>query len=111
MTLGEEMLVYNRADNRAHALNPVSRDVFRLCQDSTSRSRAEQRLSERYAILPEQASAIIDCGLSKLAAAGLIEGPQTPGFGQRELRRMLGNASMVPAVASIVAPRPEVDPP
>lgn len=105
------MLVYNRADNRAHALNPVSRDVFVLCQAATlSRSLAAQRLSESHAVSPEQAREILDCALSQLATAGLIEDPKTPALGRRELRRKLGKASLVPAVASIVAPRPEVDP-
>lgn len=106
--LDDEMLVYDQRSGHCHVLNRTAAAAWRRCDGQSG--------------LPELASAIADVSdlpareeiaalaLDELRRAQLVEGGGARGLSRRALIRRLGLAAglavLLPAVESVVAPRP-----
>ena len=106
--LGDEVVVYDRARVQVHALNPTAARVWRQCDGATSPDAMAAALTRDS--VPE-AEAVVDLTLRELARLHLLESPVAPRTDRpaRTRRWLLGRgvaAAMLPAIYSIVAPRP-----
>jgi len=103
----DEMLVYDMRHHHIHHLNPVSREIWRLC-DGT-RTVAEIARQANVAGVVDDAA--VRLALTKLAAADLLEGELDRSLkGGRQSRRAfarraaVAGAVAVPVIVSITAP-------
>lgn len=106
--LGEEMVVYDRRSDRAHALDATAASIWRSCDGQRSAGEIAARVSaELGEACSEEA---VGYGLSELARRGLVEGgvqgrPASPGLSRREVLARLGAAAaLVPVISTIVVP-------
>lgn len=107
--LSDETLVYDLARHQAHCLNPIAARVWRLCDGQTPVAALATRLSKELG--GEAAEDVVWLALDQLARAHLLRERPTrpkgsPRHSRREVLRRLGQAALLPAVASIVAPTP-----
>jgi len=104
-TIGDELLVYDTSNNRAHSLNKNAAAVWKAC-DGT---RSTEGIS-RYTELDQAA---VELALDNLADVDLISGHQRTGISRRTvLGRMTvsaaGLAFALPVIRSITAPTASV---
>lgn len=105
--LGDELLVYDQRDHKAHSLDGVAAAVFRRCDGRTTVAEAAEAIAAggRPADV-----ALVAAALDELRATGLLESPapRVPALSRRDaLRRVgfiAGAAVAIPLVQSIVAP-------
>lgn len=100
--LGNELVVYNRATETAHLLNPQASAVFRAAADGCS---LEQAIELMGAGTPAQKEAAARLAIAELSQAGVVVSP-LPEMSRRSLLRTIGTAAAMPMVISIVAPTP-----
>jgi hypothetical protein len=106
--LADELLVYDQDRHSAHCLNRTAALVFRHA-DGT-------RTAAELARLPGANEEVVRLALEQLTASGLLEAAASPaspetfkaGMSRRDVARRVGlaAATLLPAVASIVAPTP-----
>jgi hypothetical protein len=105
--LKDELLVYERAEHRAHCLNRTAATVFK----NADGTRTVADLACLLAPHGDAAAgeAVVGEALARLAEAGLLEaGPAARGWSRREVVRRVGvgAAILLPAIVSVVAPTP-----
>jgi hypothetical protein len=108
--LGDEALVYDLTNNKAHCLNRTAAAVWRLCDGQNTVAAITARLRQELdANLDES---VVPVALQELSKANLLQQDPTtmqPGFlGSTLSRRELSIRAglMVPVVASILVPTP-----
>jgi hypothetical protein len=108
--LGDETLVYDLSNNKAHCLNRTAAAVWRLCDGQTS--VADMTASLRHQLGANVDEDVVQAALQELTKTNLLqEGMPAlqPGFlGSAMSRREISIRAgiMVPVVASILVPRP-----
>lgn len=98
--VGDELLVYDAAMNRAHSLNQGSATVWRLCNGTRSIEDLNAAAAEALGVEPDMA--MVRRAISQLDHAGLLEAE--PVDNRRALLSRLGWAAVAPIVASIAIP-------
>lgn len=98
---GNELLIYNRANDRAFCLNETSAKIFNACDGRVTFAE----LREKHKLTDE----IIYLALDELRIQDLIEPDYASpfaGLSRREVVKKVGLASMIalPLITSIVAP-------
>ena len=105
--LADEVMVYNEADGRAHALNPMAAAVLEQCNGTRDRDELVDAVAAS-AETPVDLD-VIDLALNDLVDAGLIEGGEhAPKISRRSLIRKMGvgtaAAAALPIVESVITP-------
>jgi hypothetical protein len=115
--LGDDVLVYDLARDRAHCLNPTAALVFELADGQTSIEAIAGVLGQRLGI--DEAEPVVRLALDRLERARLLEKSSAGGgalgdrssawagepVSRRELLSKLKVAAvMLPAITSILAP-------
>ena len=100
-TIGDELLIYDTLDHRAHSLNAVASAVWRAC-DGT---RTTTEIAEHTRLDP----VAVELALDNLTEIGLLDGHASTGINRRAaLRKMslaaAGVAVVLPVIRSITAP-------
>lgn len=98
--LGDELVVYNRATDTAHLLNPQAAAVFRAAADGCS---LEDAIDLMGAGTPAQKEAAARLAISELSEAGVVVS-RLPRTSRRSLLRTIGAAAAMPMVISVLAP-------
>ena len=97
--VGEELVVYDRTNDRAHRLNATAARVWRSLDGS--------RTVADLAALIGTDQKVVDLALGQLSAAKLLVGEAVPVSRRRALGRVAGLAAAglaLPVVATITAP-------
>jgi hypothetical protein len=105
--LPDELLVYDTEENRAHCLNRTAADVFRFADGMRDVDEIARLVAP--GARAAEGRALVRLALDRLGEAGLVDAaPASPPPSRRELlrRAALGTATLLPAVASMVAPTP-----
>lgn len=113
--LHDELCLYDWQRKEAHALNATAAQVWQMCDGATSPAQmaAQLRATQSPALNDMQAAALVSMSLQELTQAHLLA--KTGAAGQnvltrRQVLKALGGAAagavLLPAVSSIVAPRP-----
>jgi len=105
--LGDEFLVYDRKTNKAHCLNPMAAEVWRLCEGKTTVAEIARKVGETANAPVDEA--VIELALSRLQKAGLIDQDSSgsePMIPSRRvaLRKMATAALALPLVTTILVP-------
>ena len=105
--LFDELVVYDRARDQLHSLNPTAAQVWQGCDGQTSPAQLAGRLQPE--LEPAQAEEVVWLALDRLEKAQLLEQRVArPGglkISRRQALRALGiSALLLPVVASIPAP-------
>jgi len=105
--VGDETLVYDLRNDRAHCLNPSAALVWELADGQTDTEAITEEVREKFG--PETDPIIIDYALTRLGRAHLLEaqaGAARSGLTRRDVVRRLGRAAAIslPLVTSILAP-------
>ena len=105
----DEVVVYDELDNRVHRLNRTAAMVWRHCDGTRSQADLASVLNEHLDVRSDES--LVQLALDDLSDAGLLVAAATRGgSGTLSRRELLGKltvaASMLPVVASIVAPLP-----
>ena len=105
--LGDEFLVYDLKTNKAHCLNPMAAEVWRLCEGKTTVAEMIRKLRETSKSSVDEA--VVELALSRLQKAGLME--QDPSDSEQmspsrraALRKMATAALALPVVTTILVP-------
>lgn len=103
--LGEELVVFDRASNKAHLLDARSAAVFRASADGAMLSELEPLMD---AGSPEKRAALVRFAVLELERVGLVvtSGRDEARLSRRSLLKTLGTAASLPIIVSIVAPTP-----
>ena len=109
--LQDETLVYDLKRDEAHCLNRTAALVWRHCDGQTSVAEVAALLDEQLAIPVDEA--VVWMALDRLGRVHLLSEPMTlpadrAQYSRRKMLRALGRVagiSLLPVVASIVAPR------
>jgi hypothetical protein len=106
--LDDEVLVYDRKNDRAHCLNSTAALIWQNCDGKTSFSQLA-RLVRRNSLSYEVAEKIVWLALGQLSRKALLQEPQSfthsSLISRRALVRVLGmTAAALPLVVSIVSP-------
>lgn len=109
--LVDEVLVYDREDDRAHCLNETAAFVWRRCDGRTTPRAIADLLGKEKNVKPDER--IVWLALDQLQDRNLLARPVVPpptlaGMNRRQMVRAMGIAAIVavPVVTSIVAPTP-----
>jgi hypothetical protein len=108
--LGDETLVYDLSNNKAHCLNRTAAAVWRLCDGQNTAAAITARLRQELDTGVDES--VVQAALQELSKTNLLEEQMPamqPGFlgsglSRREMSIRAG--LMVPIVASILVPRP-----
>jgi hypothetical protein len=96
-----ELLVFNRATDEAHALNGTAAAVFNLCDGTTDRVAMATVLAADFGLPNDQA--VVDLALSELRDAGLVTADEVPeGISRRSVIRSLGLSVMAAAALPVI---------
>jgi hypothetical protein len=101
-----EVLVYDLDSHRAHCLNGVAAEVWRLCDGTRTVSAIAARLAMQQDADPDEA--LVWQALSELETAELIDGPMPlpADPSRRSALAKIGWAAGIPLVLSIAVPSP-----
>src|SRR2546423_6693993 len=94
-TIDDEFLVFDEEASTAHCLNGIAGEMWRACEREISVREVTEVLRPRWPDIEED---VVAASLSKLAAAGLLEGTtvqENISTGRRQLIRKLGLAAAV----------------
>ena len=106
-TIGDELLLFDEETSTAHCLNGIAGEMWMACERESSASEVTELLHPRWPDIEEE---VVAASLSKLAAAGLLEGTtvqENISTGRRQLIRKLGFAAAVAlpiVVTSVLIP-------
>jgi hypothetical protein len=108
--LGDETLVYDLSNNKAHCLNRTAAAVWRLCDGQNTAAAITARLRQELDAGVDES--VVEAALQELSKTNLLEEQMPamqPGFlgstlSRREMSLRAG--LMVPIVASILVPTP-----
>jgi Coenzyme PQQ synthesis protein D (PqqD) len=109
-TLGDETLVYDLSNNKAHCLNRTAAAVWRLCDGQNTILAIAARLRQELDATLDDS--VVPVALQELSKANLLQQDLAaiqPGFlGSTLSRREMSIRAglMVPVVASILVPTP-----
>jgi hypothetical protein len=109
-TLGDETLVYDLSNNKAHCLNRTAAAVWRLCDGQNTIPAIAARLRQELDATLDDS--VVPVALQELSKANLLQQDPAaiqPGFlGSTLSRREMSIRAglMVPVVASILVPTP-----
>jgi hypothetical protein len=102
--LGDELLVYDVARQKAHSLNRVAAAVWRACDGTRGVAALRLAAGESGQAVPRE---VVQYALQTLGQAKLLEGPiGEGGLTRREVMARLGTAAAValPLVTTITTP-------
>ena len=106
---GDELLVFDTANNKAVCLNETAALVWKHCNGRNSVSRIAGLLEDEKATAIDRD--LVRFALDQLSKEGLLENPETVsmefhGLTRREIVRKIGFGSLVaiPIVSALVAP-------
>jgi Coenzyme PQQ synthesis protein D (PqqD) len=106
VAMDDEVVVYDTARNRAHALNRTSAAVWQACDGHTT--IAEARLHVAQALGAEVSEQTFWMAVDQFEQAGLMDGAaaHTLRLTRRQAVKagIIGSAVLLPAVTSIVIP-------
>lgn len=105
--LGDETLVYDLRNHKAHCLNAGAALVWQNCNGKTDEQGLAAILHDR--LEAPQDTMLVEVALQELAGAKLLDTrPSSPKISRREaakrLRTVFGASVALPAIASIIAP-------
>ncbi|ETX03099.1 MAG: hypothetical protein ETSY2_34145 [Candidatus Entotheonella gemina] len=104
----DEMMLFDRKRLKVHALNPTAVFVWQLCDGEHTTADLSERVSQKYNLEPNQAAAVVELSLNRLAKAHLLEGKASDAatsLNRRQVIKGLGVAAvLLPVVKSLVAP-------
>ena len=105
--VGEEILVYDLRNDRAHCLNPTAARVWKYADGRTSNEAILGRLKRESD--PGANLEVIVYALDRLERSGLLDSPKAASarrITRRELAKSLGRAAVgsIPLVTSVLAP-------
>jgi len=104
--LPEELLVYDLRSHRAHCLNRTAAAVYRLSDGSRSVAELASALGEAVGARDER---LVWAALRELDDAELMQrcpSPPDPAATRRAALRRIGLGTVLPLVASVLAPTP-----
>ncbi len=106
--LGEETVVYDRDRHQAHCLNETAARVFRLCDGTRTPEQIAAALPRASQDPPALETTLVQLALARLAEAHLLAEDGAPlDPSRRELVRRVGlTAVALPAIVSVLAPKP-----
>ena len=103
-----EALVYDLTSHRAHCLNDLAANVWRLCDGLASVADIAEQVGRARGVEPDED--LVWRALSELDGASLLETPladaEQAGFSRRHAVAKLGWAVGIPLVLSIAVPEP-----
>ena len=102
--LGDELMIYDRRDNRGICLNAVTAAVWRACDGNTAISQLKPRVC--VGEHQDASDEAITFALDLLKKAKLLENPvgEVAHTNRRDLLRGFGAVAAVPAVTIITVP-------
>ncbi len=109
--VGDELLIYDTASDRATALNPLAARVWRACDGRSSVAEIVARVRQEDAQLSgcsefEARTAVLSA-LDKLDDSALVLGFEQTDQGRRDIVRWIGTGALaLAAVTTIVSPTP-----
>ncbi|HEX7166281.1 MAG TPA: PqqD family peptide modification chaperone [Acidimicrobiales bacterium] len=108
-TVGDEIVVYDLATDKAHLLNPSAAAIWSLCQDGATvaelRAALEAELATNGTTDEILATALADLGAADLLVGAAQVSYSTPFISRRSLLKKAGIAAVaLPAVTTILAP-------
>ena len=101
--IGDELVVYDRTNDRAHRLNATAARVWRSLD-------GKRTVADLAALIGEE-KGVVELALGQLRSAQLLVGEAPAVSRRRALRRVAAAAAagmVLPMVSSIAAPAPEV---
>jgi hypothetical protein len=104
--LPDETLVYDQRAHRAHCLNRIAAEVFRLADGSRSVPELAEALGEKVGSREPE---LVWAALDELGRADLLEQAPAQAVAPRSRRaalRRLGLGALLPTVISVLAPTP-----
>jgi hypothetical protein len=104
--LGDEVVVYELESHRGHCLNRTAALVWRACDGRRTVGSIAARLGRELGVPADEG--LVRYTLRKLREARLLEPgiPEAASLTRRQLARRIGQAALLPAVISLLAPRP-----
>lgn len=104
--MGDELVIYDTEHHRAHALEPLAREIWRACDGRTSIEEMIGRAAMGGDPDADPEDVVVRC-LRLLDDAGLFETPlRLPDPSRVTRRRLLRAAAVAPLVASVAVPEP-----
>lgn len=104
--IGEETLVYDRVNLKAHNLNPTAALVFHHCAKASDFSETKQALAERSMLDISAAEELLTITLKELEEQGLLAtAAHKPKLDRRDFLKKWGTAAAVlPLIVSMSPP-------
>jgi Coenzyme PQQ synthesis protein D (PqqD) len=103
--LGDEVVVYEIESHRGHALNRTATLVWRACDGRRTVAAITAQLGHELGV-PADAD-LVRYTLRRLGHARLLDSSvEERTLTRREIVRRIGQAAILPAVVSLLAPRP-----
>ncbi len=109
--LTDQVILYDKANHKAHCLNAVVGSVWESCNGNTAVDEIAASVGQKFKIPNEREVVLL--ALEELEAAGLMmpaPAAAAPSISRRDLTRKLAAAGVaaafVPAIASVLAPTP-----
>jgi len=103
--LGEEVVVYELASHRGHCLNRTAALVWRACDGRRTVAAIAAQVGRELGVPADEG--LVRYALRRLGHAGLLDSPsEVRTLTRREVARRIGQAALLPVVASLLAPRP-----
>lgn len=103
--LGDELLVYDHAKNKAHSLNAVSALIWRHCDGATSEAKLIALVEEKLQVA--DAASVVSLALEQLSRRDLLLKPvkkrtQAENVSRRDaLRKLVAAAIVLPVIATM----------
>jgi hypothetical protein len=108
--LQDEVLVYDRRNNKVHCLNPAAASVWRLCDGKRTLAEMTKRLTGE-GLTAQAGEQVVLMALQRLSRLGLLVKPykrqsSVPAMTRRQALQKLGLTAAValPLITSMVAP-------
>jgi hypothetical protein len=106
VAMDDEVVIYDTAHTRAHALNRTSAAVWQACDGRSTVAEALQQVQQTLGA--EISEETLWLAVDQFQQAALLEGAAThaPRFTRRQAVRagIIGSVALLPAVTSIVIP-------
>jgi hypothetical protein len=107
--VADEFVIYDLKRHKVHSLNPTAAKVWGWCDGSTPPAAMADKVSAEFGLPADQAEPLLWLTLERLGKANLLIEkvtlpPSAAGLSRRRLLRMVGIATLLPVVYSMVAP-------
>jgi hypothetical protein len=107
--LSGEVLIYDMDRHKAHCLNPSIATIWRACDGTKDVAALAAVLQEKLKTTVDEE--VVWSALEQLAKNHLLQAPvirvnkQEKVVSRREMARRIGGIALIPAIASLLAPR------